>query len=194
MASSSRKSSPPTLPLWAGAGTERTGETFPCNSWAQIQSVAEDLIQADWTGRVIPSLSDHMPLVPLYFSNQSYLRPESQESHFQETKGSVMHSVIHFSSPLPGSRVTWNETGVLCQILLKVGPSRHAHWPRGVRLSRCWGREQRSQVYLTVLMHFLFPFIPLNHASKLFHSFYLERSPSYEKNWSHGFILGEKSS
>lgn len=109
-------------------------------------------------------------------SDQNHKNPISRRLRAQS------HSVIHFSSPLPGSRVTWNETGVLCQILLKVGPSRHAHWPRGVRLSRCWGREQRSQVYLTVLMHFLFPFIPLNHASKLFHSFYLERSPSYEKN------------
>lgn len=165
---------------------------FPCNSWAQIQCVDKVPAGASFglseLAESFPGLSDHVPLVLLYFSNQPQLRrPElQQESHFHQTKGSAVHSVICSSSSFPGSGVTRSETGVLCQILLKAGPSSHVPgyggWGGGW-LSRWRGRGQGSQEHLTFVVNSLFPFVPLSLTSKLFYSFYLERSPNLKKNW-----------
>lgn len=62
-----------------------------------------------------------------------------------------------------------------------------------IQLSRCRDKGQGNQEYLTLVANSLFSFIPLNLAPKLFHSFYLERSPNLEKNSSHGFILDDNS-
>lgn len=165
LASSLRKFSLPILPLWAGDPRLSTQEKpFSCNSWAQIWCVdkvpAETSFGLSELAESFLGLSDHVLLVLLYFLNQPQLRrPElQQESHFHQTKGSAVHSVIHFSSSFPRSGLTWSKTGILCQILLKAGPSSHTpgHW--GVWLSRCWGRETWEPRALDICGEFPFSF------------------------------------
>lgn len=87
-----------------------------------------------------------------------------------------MPSFLQFSLSFPGSGVTWSETGALCRILLKVGPP--GHGGSGIEYAEV---EVGGAKVLDICGEFLFPLIPLNLASKLFHSFFLERSPHLEK-------------
>lgn len=189
MASPLRKFSLLVLSLWAGDPGQSTQEKpfslQPLSSNAMCwQGPGRDLIRAEWIGRAISRLiRSRSPCLALFFESTP-----TQETRittripFPPDKGLSRAFSHPFFLILPW---VWSDVERDRGSVLGITQG----WTFLQSRSWAWGEEGGWQSRVRVGVGgrgakwwILFPFIALNLTSKLFHSFYLERSPHLKKH------------